>query len=50
MNKAQVRLLNTLIEELSSATSQYEIELAIRYFWHIWFVLGQEDDKNAIKQ
>ena len=49
MTKAQTRLLNTLIEELKSAKSQYEIEIAMRYFWHTWFAIEQEDNKNEIK-
>lgn len=49
MTKVQARLVNTLIEELSSVTSQYEIELAIRYFWHIWFAIEQEKGKDVNK-
>lgn len=49
MTKSQKHLISILIDELKSAKSQSEIETAIRYFWHIWYALNQEDNKNEIK-
>ena len=49
MTKAQTRLLNSLIDELKAARSQYELEIAMRYFWHTWYAIEQEDNKNEIK-
>lgn len=49
MTKAQTRLINSLIDELKAAKSQYELEIAMRYFWHTWCALEQKDNKNEIK-
>ena len=46
MTKTQKHLINTLIDELKSAKSQYELEIAMRYFWHTWFAIEQEDKNN----
>ena len=46
MTKSQKHLINTLIDELKSAKSESEIEIVIKYFWHIWYAIKQEENKN----
>lgn len=50
MTNSQKHLISILIDELKTAKSQYEVEIAMRYFWHIWYALEQGKDKNDIKQ